>query len=100
MTALQCLRQRGRMEAAHVAYVTGMSLGDVYLELVRAEAAGAVRVRCSKVRGGQWVKEWEVTESEKAPLRAALLCLGDGAAAVHIEVKAVAKTIHRGSVRA
>ena len=62
MTALQCLRQRGRMEAAHVAYITGMSLGDVYLELVRAEAAGAVRVRCSKVRGGPWVKEWEVTE--------------------------------------
>jgi len=50
------------MEASHVAYVTGMSLGDVYLELVRAEAAGAVRVRCSKVRGGPWVKEWEVTE--------------------------------------
>lgn len=32
--------------------------------------------------------------------RAALLCLGDDAAAVHIEVKAAAKTIHRGSVRA
>jgi hypothetical protein len=32
--------------------------------------------------------------------RAALLCLGDDAAAVHLEVKAAAKTIHRGSVRA
>jgi hypothetical protein len=32
--------------------------------------------------------------------RAALLCLGDDAAAVHLEVKAAAKTIHRGAIRA
>ena len=32
--------------------------------------------------------------------RAALLCLGDDAAAVHAEVKAAAKTIRKGSIRA
>lgn len=32
--------------------------------------------------------------------RAALLCLGDDAAAVHLEVKAAAKTVFMGSARA
>ena len=58
MSALQCLRQRGRRYASDIADVLGLPLEAVYAELVACEGLGLARVHCTKPRGLPYVREW------------------------------------------
>ena len=59
MTAIQCLRQNGPMQANHIARVLGWPLEAVYLELVAAETAGHAWVETKRVRCHPWsIRRW------------------------------------------
>jgi predicted Rossmann fold nucleotide-binding protein DprA/Smf involved in DNA uptake len=45
VTALHALRALGETSAAHLAACTGISLEEVYLTLIEAQAAGTVSLR-------------------------------------------------------
>lgn len=57
MSAWQLLRERGPMEARHIAEVLGRPLDDVYAELVQAEGCGLVRIVSHQ--GHIKYREWE-----------------------------------------
>ena len=57
MSAWQLLRERGPMEARHIAEVLGRPLDEVYAELVQAESCGLVRIVSH--RGHVKYREWE-----------------------------------------
>lgn len=59
MSALEVLRKARVMSAADIAHVARMPLASVYAELVRAEARGQVKVRCTgRPQFGTYSREW------------------------------------------
>lgn len=54
MTPIDHLAQRGQATAAQIAGATGLHIESVYAELVKAEAAGLVRVNTDKHHRCTW----------------------------------------------
>ena len=59
MSAVDCLRQNGAMEAVQIARMLGWRLEAVYLELVAAETAGRAWIEIEKLPCSPWrIRRW------------------------------------------
>ena len=65
MTAIEVLKQHGRMPAEHIAAWLRVPIVEVYAELVRANDAGLARVNCP-FKGAPADREWEAMEEVPA----------------------------------